>query len=122
VSPDTSKTTGRSKWDVAQLSPRHSGLAFCLFYINQFARRSASPGSLYTYIVKGLGLTAGVLSGWGLLLGYMVTGMSTLCGFAIFAQMLLGQLGLHFNILALFALCVIVSYCVAYKDIKLPPR
>jgi amino acid transporter len=98
------------------------GLLFVCYNINQFARRSSSPGSLYTYIVKGLGPTAGVLSGWGLLLGYMVTGMSTLCGFAIFAQMLLGQLGLHLNVLALFALCVIVSYGIAYKDIKLSAK
>jgi amino acid transporter len=98
------------------------GLLFVCFNINQFARRSSSPGSLYTYIVKGLGPTAGVLSGWGLLLGYMVTGMSTLCGFAIFGQMLLGQVGLHFNALALFALCVIVSYGIAYKDIKLSAK
>src|SRR5438128_2499518 len=59
------------------------GLLFVSLNINQFARRSASPGSLYTYIVKGLGPAAGVLSGWGLLLGYMATGVSTLCGFAI---------------------------------------
>jgi hypothetical protein len=31
------------------------GLLFVCFNINQFARRSASPGSLFTYIVKGLG-------------------------------------------------------------------
>jgi amino acid transporter len=98
------------------------GLLFVCFNINKFARRSASPGSLYTYIVKGLGPMAGVLSGWALLLGYMVTGMSTLCGFAIFGQMLLGQLGLDFNVLVLFALCVIVSYGIAYKDIKLSAK
>jgi amino acid transporter len=98
------------------------GLLLVCYNINQFARRSSSPGSLYTYIVKGLGPTAGVLSGWGLLLGYMVTGMSTLCGFAIFGQMMLGQLGLHLNVLALFALCVIVSYGIAYKDIKLSAK
>jgi amino acid transporter len=56
------------------------GLLFVCFNINQFARRSASPGSLYTYIVKGLGPIAGVLSGWALLLGYMVTGMSITSG------------------------------------------
>src|ERR1700689_1386320 len=59
------------------------GLVFVSSNINQFARRSASPGSLYTYIVRGLGPTAGVLSGWALLFGYMLTGMSTLCGFGI---------------------------------------
>ena len=98
------------------------GLLFVCFNINQFARRSASPGSLYAYIVKGLGPIASVLSGWGLLLGYMVTGMSTLCGFAIFGQMLLAQLGIHLHILALFAAGVIVSYGIAYKDIKLSAK
>ncbi|HEY9729892.1 MAG TPA: APC family permease, partial [Chroococcales cyanobacterium] len=63
-----------------------TGLVFVSLNINQFARRSASPGSLYTYIVKGLGPTAGVLSGWSMLLAYLFTGMSTLCGFAIFGQ------------------------------------
>lgn len=35
------------------------GLLFVGINVNQFARRSASPGSLYSYIVKGLGPTAG---------------------------------------------------------------
>jgi amino acid transporter len=98
------------------------GLLFVCFNINQFARRSASPGSLYTYIVKGLGPVAGVLSGWALLLGYMVTGMSTLCGFAIFGQILLAQIGIHSPIVALFALGVIASYGVAYKDVQLSAK
>jgi amino acid transporter len=98
------------------------GLLFVSSNINQFARRSASPGSLYTYIVKGLGPTVGVLSGWALLLGYTLTGMSTLCGFAIFGQLLLGEIGLHVPILALFAFGVIVSYFVAHRDIQLSAK
>jgi amino acid transporter len=98
------------------------GLLLVCFNINQFARRSASPGSLYTYIVKGLGPIAGVLSGWGLLLGYMVTGMSTLCGFAIFGQMLLAHLGIHTGILTLFAAGVIASYGIAFRDIQLSAK
>ena len=56
------------------------GLLFVCFNINQFARRSASPGSLYTYIVKGLGPIAGVLSGWGLLLGIWSLGCPRFAG------------------------------------------
>jgi hypothetical protein len=52
----------------------------------------------------------------------LVTGMSTLCGFAIFAQMLLVHLGIHLPILGLFALGVIASYGVAYKDIQLAAK
>lgn len=40
------------------------GLVFVGLNINQFARRSASPGSLYSYIAKGLGSTTGVICGW----------------------------------------------------------
>ncbi|HEY9827821.1 MAG TPA: hypothetical protein V6D19_20475, partial [Stenomitos sp.] len=46
------------------------GLVLVSVNINQFASRSASPGSLYTYIVKGLGPTAGVVCGWSLVLAY----------------------------------------------------
>ncbi len=99
-----------------------TGLVFVSFNINQFARRSASPGSLYTYIVKGLGPTAGVLSGWGMLLAYLFTGMSTLCGFAIFGQTLLGHIGIHTHILTLFAVGVGAGCYVAYKDIQLSAK
>jgi amino acid transporter len=99
-----------------------TGLVFVSFNINQFARRSASPGSLYTYIVKGLGPTAGVLSGWGMLLAYLFTGMSTLCGFAIFGQTLLSHIGIHTHILTLFAVGVGSGCYVAYKDIQLSAK
>lgn len=99
-----------------------TGLVFVSFNINQFARRSASPGSLYTYIVKGLGPTAGVLSGWSMLLAYLFTGMSTLCGFAIFGQTFLGHIGIHTHILTLFAVGVAASCCIAYKDIQLSAK
>jgi amino acid transporter len=98
------------------------GLVIVSLNINQFARRSASPGSLYTYIVRGLGPTAGVLSGWGLLFGYMLTGMSTLCGFAIFGGMLLGQIGLHASVPIFFALGTLASCYIAYRDIQLSAK
>lgn len=98
------------------------GLVFVGVNINQFARRSASPGSLYSYVVKGLGPTAGVLSGWGLILAYLFTGMSTLCGFAIFGQKLLGYVGIHTHILTLFAVGVAAAWYAAYKDIQLSAK
>ncbi len=99
-----------------------AGLVLVSFNINQFARRSASPGSLYTYIVRGLGPTAGILSGWALSFGYILTGMSTLCGFAIIANALLGQIGIHLHVLVLFALGTIAAFLIAFKDIQLSAR
>jgi amino acid transporter len=98
------------------------GLMFVAVNINQFARRSASPGSVYSYILKGLGPTAGVLCAWALILAYLFTGMSTLCGFAIFGQCLLSHIGIHTHVLTLFALGTALAWYVAYKDIQLSAK
>ena len=113
-------TAGRGTWLSFVLGA--VGLVLVSCNINQFARRSASAGSLYTYIVRGLGPTAGVLSGWALLFGYMLTGMSTLCGFAIIGADLLGQIGIPANTLVLFAVGTIPASYIAYRDIQLSAR
>jgi amino acid transporter len=79
------------------------GLMFVSLNINQFASRSASPDSLYSYIVKGLGPTAGVICGWSLMLAYLFTGISVLCGFANFSSAILGNLGVHPSSITLLA-------------------
>lgn len=99
------------------------GLLLVSLNINQFARRSASPGSLYSYIVQGLGPTAGVLGGWSLLFGYTLTGMSTLCGFALIANVLLQQLfGIQLHVLTLFAAGALGSFYIAFRDIQLSAK
>jgi amino acid transporter len=99
------------------------GLVLVSLNINQFARRSASSGSLYSYIVQGLGPTAGVLGGWALLFGYVLTGMSTLCGFALIANVLLKQLiGIQLPVPALFAVGVLGSFYIAFRDIQLSAK
>jgi amino acid transporter len=95
------------------------GLIFVSININQFASRSASPGSLYAYIAKGLNPTAGFLCGWGLVLAYLFTGMATLCGFAIFSDTLLSHLNLHFAPITLLAIGAGIAWYMAYKDIQL---
>jgi amino acid transporter len=95
------------------------GLVLVSLNINQFASRSASPGSLYSYIVKGLGATAGVVCGWSLVLAYLFTGMSVLCGFANFSGMLIGHLGIHPSSITLLAIGAGIAWYTAYKDIQL---
>ncbi|MDZ8108320.1 MAG: APC family permease [Nostoc sp. DedQUE12a] len=95
------------------------GLLFVSININQFASRSASPGSLYSYISKGLGSTAGVICGWSLVLAYLFTGMSVLCGFANFSGVLIGHLGIHPSSITLLAIGAGISWYAAYKDIQL---
>lgn len=98
------------------------GMVLVSLNINQFARRSASPGSLYSYIVKGLGPTAGVLGGWALLFGYIMTGMSTLCGFAIFLNVILAPFGIQVPVILSFAIGAVAACYVAYRDIQLSAK
>lgn len=95
------------------------GLVFVGMNINQFARRSASPGSLYAYIAKGLGATVGVISGWSLVLAYLFTAMAVLCGFANYTNVLVSALGIQFAPIFLYAICTGIAWYCAYKDIQL---
>jgi amino acid transporter len=51
-------------------------LLFVVFCLNQFAKRSALPGSMYGYTAKGLGPVAGVMSGWSLIWCYLFIGIA----------------------------------------------
>ena len=95
------------------------GLVFVGSNINQFARRSASPGSLYAYITKGLGATTGVIAGWSLILAYLFTAMAVVCGFVNFAQVLLNPIGITIAPIFLMAICTGIAWYFAYKDIQL---
>jgi len=90
--------------------------------LNHFASKSASPGSLYTYIVNGLGPTAGFISGWALLLAYAITTSAVLCGFINFSNVLLKSVGISIPLVILGIVGAISAWYVAYKDIKLSAK
>jgi len=95
------------------------GLVLVSLNIKQFACRSASPGALYAYIAKGLGPTAGVLSGWALLLAYLGAAMTILAGFAISANQVLSAFSFHAAPIFLYAVCAGFALFYAYTDIQL---
>lgn len=90
--------------------------------LNHFTSRSASPGSLYTYIVNGLGPTAGFISGWALLLAYGLTTSAVLSGFINFANVLFKYVGINIPLIILGIVGAVVAWYVAYKDIKLSAK
>ena len=94
--------------------------------INQFAKRSASPGSLYSFITRGLGLSSGFLAGWCLILAYLFTGMAVLAGAVNYAVILLGMIGVNWSSfmlpLALFGFGTGLAWFIAYRDIQLSTR
>ncbi len=92
------------------------------YHINHFARRSASPGALYTYVADGLGVGAGFMSGWGLILAYLLTGSAVLAGFASYGNVFLGYFGAHANPLLLAGGAALLAWYVCFKDIKLSAK
>ena len=95
------------------------GLVLVGLNINQFAQRSAAPGSLYMYIARGLGPMAGVITGWALMLAYLFTAIAVASGFANYGQMLLAPLGITPSPIFLLAICFGIAWYVAYRDIQL---
>ncbi len=96
-------------------------LLFVVLCLNQFAKRSALPGSMYGYTAKGLGPAAGVMSGWSLIWCYLFIGVAGLTGFSIFAAQVVNSMGIHTTIPPVIFFCISASLCwlVAYKDIKI---
>jgi amino acid transporter len=90
--------------------------------INQFTSRSASPGALYAFVTRGLGVSLGFLSGWCLILAYIMVGMAVMAGAVNYAGLLLDLAHLRAPPIALFALGTFGVWLIAYKDIKLSTR
>ena len=94
-------------------------LLFVAYNLNQFASRSTTSGSMYAYICRGLGVTAGAIGGWSLIWAYLGISIAGATGFAIFADTLLKMVGLNLPPVALFAICVATSWYCAWKNVKL---
>jgi amino acid transporter len=54
------------------------GLLLIGSQINQFGKRSASPGAFFVYVGQALGPSVGFISGWSLLLAYALTSATAL--------------------------------------------
>ncbi len=96
------------------------GILFTAQCINEFASRSACPGSLYSFVSQGFGTHAGTLTGWALLFAYVFCGAACITEFAIYAL----SLSKHFLNLQLSSqvMMLVSAFAVAlfaYKNIKL---
>jgi amino acid transporter len=96
------------------------------YHVNQFARRSASAGALYTFVFQGLGPTWGAISGWSLLIAYLGTAAAVLAGSANYVIVLVHlAIGARIDLaVALGAMLAVAGICwwLAYKDIRLSAR
>ena len=91
--------------------------------IGALGRRSASPGSLYSYATDSLPPMVASIAAWALLLGYVATGSSIAGGFVQYSNVLLKSFTGHQASPALLVLlCVCGAAAMAYRDVKLSAR
>ena len=91
--------------------------------VNQFARISASPGSLYTYIVDHVHPKVGVLAGWALLIAYIGTAAAVSAGVSNYANVILhDRFGMQSAPLLLIALVMVFACYLAYRDVQISTR
>jgi amino acid transporter len=99
------------------------GVLLVALNINQFARRSASPGSLYTYIAEHMHPRWGVVAGWALLIAYIGTAASVSAGVTNYANVILrDSFGIQAFPLLLTALMAGIACWLAYRDIQISAR
>ena len=96
-------------------------LSFVVMQLNEFARRSASAGSMYAYSGRGLGPMGGVASGWTLLWSYAFIAIAGFTGFSIFLNQFLDDVGFHHTVpgALCFAISAAICWFVAVKDIRI---
>lgn len=113
-------SSGNGTWFTFALATL--GLLLIGVCINQFARQSATPGSLYAYVTKGLGPTAGFITGWALILAYLATGIAVVAGCAAYATTLCDKAHLDVGPYPLYAIIVGLIWVIAYRDVRLSAR
>jgi amino acid transporter len=95
------------------------GVILIAFNINSFACDSSGTASLYDYIARSLGPTAGVLGGWALAIAYIGCGAACIPLFAYYLNSLAVPLRVHLPLLPLsIGLLLLVWFC-AWKDMRL---
>ena len=124
IVPGVFAASGNGSWEAYAFAT--VALLLVTYHINQFARRSASPGALYTFVGQGMGPSWAVISGWSLVVAYLLTGCAVLCGAANYAGVL-GQalFGISLTLpltIAAFVIVAFVSWYLAYRDVELSTK
>src|ERR1700691_6239202 len=93
----------------------------------QFATRINSAGSFYVWITRALGPGAGSAAGWGLVLGYLFTGVACVIGFEIYGDNFLTGFGIsspsnHVVRAILYVAGGLLPAVMAVSDIKISQR
>jgi amino acid transporter len=96
------------------------GVVLVAMNINIFARRSASPGSLYQYVSSSMGAQAGVTTGWALVIAYIGTAVAVTGGLTVYFNAALMTIwGTTVSPATIIAVSVIAAWVLAYMNVQL---
>src|ERR1700742_3927804 len=108
------------------------GLSLIIFLVvaycaSVFATRINSAGSFYVWVTRALGPGAGSAAGWGLVLGYLFTGVACVIGFEIYGDNFLTGFGIsspdnHVVRAVLYLAGGLLPAVMAVSDIKISQR
>src|SRR5580704_9620509 len=95
------------------------GVLLVALNVNQFARISSSPGSLYTYINDHLHPRWGVLGGWALVIAYIGTASAVCAGATNYANVIFRDV-FHLQVFPVFwsGVVTVVACYLAYRDVQ----
>jgi amino acid transporter len=121
VIPLVVAVSGRSSWLAYLVATIAASLV--ALHINVFARSSASPGSLYAFVLDELGFWPGLFAGWAVLIAYVGTASAVTAGIVQYAQ---GSFGGAWPRVsggaALIVASVAIATLLAYKNVGLSAR
>lgn len=81
--------------------------------VNQFTRRMAATGSLYTFVSRGLGTAASIVTGVAMLVGYGFIAMFALGGAGYYLAILVGRFFPGLGASVFVGLAIVVGMAVA---------
>ena len=110
-------SAGNGTWLVYLLAT--IGLLLVGLQINQFGKRSASPGAFFVYVGQALGPSVGFICGWSLLLAYILSSAAALCAAVNFTSVLLTTMHISVHALVWYTIAAVLIWYVAYRDIRL---
>lgn len=95
--------------------------------VNQFTRRIGATGSLYTFVARGLGAGAAIVTGIALLIGYGFIAMFALTSAGYYVSILLGRIWPRMPIVLLLAAIVIAvmgaaCFLIVARGVRLTTR
>ena len=113
---------GKTSWFAYLLAT--IGVACITYQINFFARKTSSPGSLYSFVHGTLGKWPSLVTGWALFIAYTGTAAAVTGGVTSYAYSLLvpnAQPPLPVAAIVT-ALAIGISAALAYRDVQISAR